>query len=67
MDSNLLACIYLVLLPIIAKVIETKTTKKDNRFKLGYNPTSMSFKGKAVTFIWLIIWVAGLFQVVKFI
>jgi hypothetical protein len=67
MDSNFIAGIYLVLLPIIAKAIETKTTKKDKRFKLGYNPASMSFKGWVLTIIWLVIWVAGLFQVVKII
>lgn len=37
MDSNFIAGIYLVLLPIIAKAIETKTTKKDKRFSGSKN------------------------------
>jgi hypothetical protein len=67
MDSNLLAGIYLILLPAVAKIIESTNSKSDKRFKLGFNPASMSFKGWILLIFWLVIWVAGAFQVVKFI
>lgn len=45
MNSNLLAGLYLLLLSAVGKIIESKHSKGDKRFKLGYNPSSMSFKG----------------------
>lgn len=56
MDKNTLAGIYLILGPAVAKLIEVIFTRSDRRFKLGYNPFSLSPMG------WLGAWVYGLFR-----
>lgn len=59
------AGLYLILLPIVAKIIESKNSKRDKRFKLGYNPATMTIKGWIYSIVWLVIWFAGAFQLVK--
>ena len=67
MNGNLIAGIYLILLPAVGKIIEMSFSKGDRRFKLGFNPSSLSFKGWLLLILWLIIWIIGAFQIVKHI
>jgi hypothetical protein len=62
MDKNTLAGIYLILGPAVAKLIEVIFTRSDRRFKLGYNPFSLSPMGWLLTLGWLGAWVYGLFR-----
>jgi hypothetical protein len=65
MDKNTFAGIYLVLLPLVAKVIELIYTRKDRRFSLGYDPLSLSLMGVLLTLGWLSVWIFGAYLMFK--
>lgn len=53
----MLAGILLISLPAVAWIIEKSTSKSDRRFKLGYRPFSMSWKGWILTILWVALWI----------
>lgn len=65
MDKNMMAGIYLLLLPAVFYIIEKSTSKRDGRFKLGYNPMSMSWKGWLFSILWLVIWLFGAYKLTR--
>jgi hypothetical protein len=67
MSGNVIAGIYLLLFIGVGKLIEMTNSRSDKRFRLGFDPSSLSFKGWVLLIIWIIVWVIGAFQVVKFL
>lgn len=65
MDKNMIAGIYLVLLPVVSYIIEKSTSRKDGRFKLKYDPMSMSWKGWLLSILWLAIWLFGAYKLTR--
>jgi NAD/NADP transhydrogenase beta subunit len=54
-DKNLLIGFFIACLLIGFKGIQMAFSKRDKRFKLGYNPADMSMKGKIFTFLLVVI------------